>query len=549
MARPLDSVRFAAILLGSLLSGCRREVQKLEPVQKMAYEVKPAIVRVSAYGIATFRYPTGVLPTVLQKMRAANFSGSLLKEPSAAEGQIETGAGGSGSGFIVHPSGYILTSGHVVQPTMNREKLQGELLRNGAIAVLLENFPTETLRRIYREGDLDKYIAEIAASGSVDKIRITNEVELSNGERAAFSIVKFSPPLMEKGSDVAVVRVDRKNLPTLRLGDSESVRLQESIWVIGYPAVASSTDDVIGGWLSKDSDLEATFNPGTISSIKRDITNSSVFQTNAAIYRGNSGGPAVNKDGEVIGISAWGHTAAEQIKFLVPVNTAKKFLNEARVPINIQGAFQEAYGKALDAAWVGDWVKAKENLAHANTLFPNSPDLIRFMSDADRGLKSVPAWKLHPYAAASIAALLLLVLSVPASMAFSKARKANVTGAQSIVAPDSRDPMRPSRGFDGSVLGLFTILNGDRAGEKLGLGGSGIRIGRERAMCEIVLENPKVSRLHAEVVAIDGRVMLIDRNSSNGTFVNDQKIDRRILKDGDIIYFGGRNAIAVAFHA
>jgi pSer/pThr/pTyr-binding forkhead associated (FHA) protein len=74
-------------------------------------------------------------------------------------------------------------------------------------------------------------------------------------------------------------------------------------------------------------------------------------------------------------------------------------------------------------------------------------------------------------------------------------------------------------------------------------------VGREAAMCEIVLENPKVSRLHAEVVSIDGKVLLIDRNSSNGTYVNDQKIDKRFLKDGDIIYFGGRNAVAVAFHA
>jgi pSer/pThr/pTyr-binding forkhead associated (FHA) protein len=99
------------------------------------------------------------------------------------------------------------------------------------------------------------------------------------------------------------------------------------------------------------------------------------------------------------------------------------------------------------------------------------------------------------------------------------------------------------------TLGRLTILNGERAGEKLGLGGSGIRIGRESAICEIVLENPKVSRLHAEVVSIDGKVLLIDRNSSNGTYVNDQKIDKRFLQDGDIIYFGGRNAVAVAFNA
>jgi len=549
MARQLDSVRFAAILLGSLLSGCRREVQKLEPVQKMAYEVKPAIVRVNAYGIALFRYPTRILPVVLQKMRSENFNGSLLKQPSAAEAQVETGAGGSGSGFIVDPSGYILTSGHVVQPTMNRARLNTDLLRNGAIAVLLENFPTEMLRKIYREGDLEKYISDVVAVGRIDRVTITNEIELSNGDHASFSILKFSPPLMERGRDVAVVKIDRKNLPTLRLGDSENVRLQESIWVIGYPSVASSTDDVIGGWLSRDSDLEATFNPGAISSIKRDVTNSSVFQTNAAIYRGNSGGPAVDRNGEVIAISTWGHTAAEQIKFLVPINTARKFLVDARVPINARGAFQEAYGKALDASSSGDWAVARENLVRANSLFPNSPDLIRFMRDADRGLKSVPPWKRHPYQAAAAAALLFTLIALPAFMTLRSRRPTAAARISSVVAPDSRDPRHPLLQADGSVLGLFTILNGDRAGEKLGLGGSGIRIGREGAVCEIVLEDPKVSRLHAEVVAIDGRVMLIDRNSSNGTFVNDQKIERRVLRDGDIIYFGGRNAIAVAFHA
>jgi pSer/pThr/pTyr-binding forkhead associated (FHA) protein len=112
-----------------------------------------------------------------------------------------------------------------------------------------------------------------------------------------------------------------------------------------------------------------------------------------------------------------------------------------------------------------------------------------------------------------------------------------------IVSPSAVPPGRPL------MLGKFTILNGTRAGERLGLGGSGIRIGRESTICEIVLENPKVSRLHAEVVSMDGKVLLIDRNSSNGTYVNDQKIDKRFLKDGDIIYFGGRNAVAVAFHA
>jgi hypothetical protein len=458
---------------------------------------------------------------------------------------VPTGAGGSGSGFIIHPDGLILTSGHVVAPTQNADALNRDLLRNGAISALLKHFPVDDLRKLHRSDALDRYIATLAEQSRLEKRVVTNEVELSNGEKLPFTIERFSPELAQHGTDLALLRVSHKNLPVLTLGDSDSTRVGESIWSVGYPAVASSTDDVIGGWLSRDSDLEATFNPGTITAIKRNVANTPVFQSNVAIYRGNSGGPAVNRSGEVIGISTWGRSDAEAIKFLVPINVARSFLGEANVPVNVQGEFDHHYRASLDAAQDGKWTVASTELASANTLFPNSPDLIRFRHDTDRALQSMPLWRKHPVATAGAGgalAALALGLTIPH---FRRPRipldMLKVT-TERVVSPASAPP-------GAQMLGKFTILNGPRAGERLGLGGSGIRLGRESAMCEIVLENPKVSRLHAEVVSIDGKVLLIDRNSSNGTYVNDQKIDKRFLKDGDIIYFGGRNAVAVAFHA
>jgi len=337
------------------------------------------------------------------------------------------------------------------------------------------------------------------------------------------------------------------------------VHLQESIWVIGYPAVASSTDEVIGGWLSQETDLEPTVNPGTITSLKRNVMNTPVFQTDVAIYRGNSGGPAVNRGGEVIAIATWGHTNAEQIKFLVPINVAKRLLDKAKIAINIEGKFNSDYQQALDDAAVGDWVGAKKNLLRASESFPNSPDLIRFMRDADHSVGSLPFWRIHPVitgtaASAALLFVILLLLAKAPNLPPMPLLVAEGASKEILIAPGSRLPGVTEPGItrvpgSPSMLGKFTILNGERAGERLGLGGSGIRIGRESSICEIVLENPKVSRLHAEVVSIEGKVLLIDRNSSNGTYVNDRKIERTYLKDGDIIYFGGRNAVAVAFHA
>jgi hypothetical protein len=473
----------------------------------------------------------------------------------AEELSVDTGAGGSGSGFIIHSDGFILTSGHVVAPTRDRAALQRDLLRNGAIAALIKHFPVDQLRRLHRGDALEQYVAALAARSQIGEIAIVNEVELSNGEKLPFTIARFTPALFERGTDLALLRVQHKNLPVLDLSDSDTVRVGDSIWSIGYPAVASSTDEVIGGWLSRDSDLEATVNPGIITAIKRDVANTPVFQSNVAIYRGNSGGPAVNREGEVIGISTWGHTDAEQIKFLVPVNVAKSFVTEAKVALNNDGEFNRHYRAALEAAAEGRWGVADRELADASHFFPNSPDLVRFRRDVGRALLAMPLWRRHPLA---LAALGIAIVAIIAALLFPLLAKrrvpkelANATTIETIVAPVGRERSVQESAIAAAtaMLGRFTILNGSRAGERLGLGGSGIRIGRERAICEIVLENPKVSRLHAEVVSIDGKVLLIDRNSSNGTYVNDQKIDKRFLKDGDIIYFGGRNAVAVAFHA
>jgi S1-C subfamily serine protease len=538
-----------ALLVLAAATGCRRDESRIDDVQKMAYSVKPAVVRISAYATAEFHYDAAAVEAV---QTLAELPARALP---AGDLFVATGAGGSGSGFIIHPDGFILTSGHVVSPTRDTGALRHDLVRNGAIAALVKHFPLDDLRRLHRGDALERFIAELGGRGRLDRIVIVNEVELSNGEKLPFAVRRYSPPLAEHGRDLALIEIKRANLPVLELGDSDATRVGESIWSVGYPAVASSTDDVIGGWLSRDSDLEATFNPGQITAIKRNVDNVPVFQSNVAIYRGNSGGPTVNRRGEVVGISTWGHTDAEQIKFLVPINVAKAQLEAANVAMNVDGEFNRHYRAALDAAFDGDWSVARSQLASASSLFPNSPDLIRFRADIDRAVRTMPLWRQHPVLAGISAAATLLALSIGIVLAITSRRSRipkellNAT-TETVVAPVGRDdPDRPAGAAATRVLGRFTILNGSRAGERLGLGGSGIRIGRESMICEIVLENPKVSRLHAEVVSIDGKVLLIDRNSSNGTYVNDQKIDKRFLKDGDIIYFGGRNAVAVAFHA
>jgi len=69
-----------------------------------------------------------------------------------------------------------------------------------------------------------------------------------------------------------------------------------------------------------------------------------------------------------------------------------------------------------------------------------------------------------------------------------------------------------------------------------------ITIGRD-SVCDIVVQDPKVSRVHAEILFEDGQYVYVDKNSTNGSFINGNRITRQILMPGDIIILGSKRLI------
>lgn len=538
------------ILLALFLTACGGDNSALDPEQRFAYEIKPAVVRVNAYATARFAYPSKEIREIEKSIITSVPKAVVLRLTGIDKEEIETGTGGSGSGFIIHPSGYILTTARVARQVTNRKAAERELKRNGAVNALVRHFSAEPLRQLAKENKLQPLIERLSRAGDLRDVTFVEDVELANGERYGFEARTST----SEDIDALILRIRRPNLPTVRLGDSTPLRVDDQLWVVGYPAVTSVRDEVVGGWMLKDTDLEATFNPGGIESLKKDADGDSLFRTNAAIYHGNSGGPAVSRgDGSVVGIAVLGAGSGESSKSLIPIDPVVKLIRDGGVSTTGGGEFQANFSRALDLISKGRIVEAKGDLAFASQLFPNYPDLIRLQAEADRAEQSS-----GPLGGNGV---LVGVLSVAvilfAGLAAFFASRTSITFEVPMIPPITRDTFVSPISRDGSdrvpergeILGKLTILSGERSGERIGLGGSGIRVGREPSMCEIVLDNPKVSRLHAEFVEKDNRVLLLDRNSANGTFVNDTKIDKRFLKDGDIIYFGGRNAIAVAFNA
>jgi pSer/pThr/pTyr-binding forkhead associated (FHA) protein len=99
-------------------------------------------------------------------------------------------------------------------------------------------------------------------------------------------------------------------------------------------------------------------------------------------------------------------------------------------------------------------------------------------------------------------------------------------------------PNKKGRGNRNEVpFGKLVIIYGDHAGREYRLGSKEVLIGRED-LCDITINDSSVSRKHASIESKDGRFLLQDLKSTNGTQVNGESIDVHILSYGDKIRIG-----------
>jgi serine protease Do len=128
--------------------------------------------------------------------------------------------------------------------------------------------------------------------------------------------------------DLAVLRVEGANLPTVSLGDSSDLAVGERVVAIGYALSLSGGPTVTSGIISSLARTIQVRDPqaGFENAIR---TYEDVLQTDAALNAGNSGGPLVTLDGEVIGINAAGNSQAENIGFAIAIDAAKPLIEQA----------------------------------------------------------------------------------------------------------------------------------------------------------------------------------------------------------------------------
>lgn len=125
---------------------------------------------------------------------------------------------------------------------------------------------------------------------------------------------------VEEENDVAVLKIDATGLTPVVVGDSESIHVGEEVYAIGNPL----------------GELAFTMTTGHVSALDRKITTNespsaiNMFQFDAAVNSGNSGGPLYNAEGKVIGIvtAKYSSTGVEGLSFAIPINDAIDIAND-----------------------------------------------------------------------------------------------------------------------------------------------------------------------------------------------------------------------------
>lgn len=158
----------------------------------------------------------------------------------------------------------------------------------------------------------------VTNSHVVDQRNAEYTVFMNDGTEYAARVVG-----LDEEVDVAVLKIDATDLPALSFGDSDTLQVGQSVIAIG---------NALGEYSN-------TVSVGVVSGLARSIVAGDgretealddVIQTDAAINQGNSGGPLLNLDGEVIGVNVAVSLEGENIAFALPANLVEETLLEMK---------------------------------------------------------------------------------------------------------------------------------------------------------------------------------------------------------------------------
>lgn len=302
----------------------------------------------------------------------------------------------NGSGFIVDENGYVVTNAHVAAPTDEEisTTLTAQILADfvaADVAVMVDDLLAVGVQLTAEDRSTlsDVYTGWLSKRTKLSAIDEKYSI-LMGANIAGVATVPIAVPATvvaagepTPGKDVAILKIDQKNLPTLPLGADASMQPGDQLHVIGYPGSAE---------VSRESLTESTITSGTMGARKKMEGGFEVIQTDAVVNPGNSGGPALNTQGEVIGIATFGTVdpstgARTGTNFLIPTSVIQEFIRQAGAQPG-EGSFTRLYNTALDYEAGSHFSAALEAFKALDTMAPGHPYVQRRLAAAQSAISA-----------------------------------------------------------------------------------------------------------------------------------------------------------------
>lgn len=335
----------------------------------------------------------------------------------------------SGSGMIISKDGYVATNGHVVsvdapglmskelaaqpwllsrfstKPGIDLTPAAGES-REMAFLKKLYELPKDRLSLENRREVTYVALSDRPLMGDAENLKQLFDLPDTNFIKKADIIAsdysaKDMLPLEYGGSegfsarDVAVLKINTREAPLIRLGDGNKINQNEPITLVGFPIDADNQ-------LTANNIITPTVTNGNISSIR--TTNgkiSRLFQTDADASQGNSGGPALNKNGEAIGIVTYrfkDRTSANAAKSYVrEINDLKELLTAKSIKLKTDSTALAHWEEGLELAAESKYSAAIQKYKLALEAYPAHRLARTYITQAETAIKEGKDVKEPPY--------------------------------------------------------------------------------------------------------------------------------------------------------
>ncbi|OBI14705.1 trypsin [Mycobacterium sp. E2327] len=349
----LLSAAALAVLVGSPgIAAADDGRPRVNPEERAAAMIRPAVMYLAGQSYGAVRLPDGQILSQFGPGTTMPFIAIW-----------------SCTGFVVNPDGWVATAGHCV----DSESAKLLILKRAAKEYVTQ-FPDapesrdpattlDWLRKNARvEGDNPDRGPEISLAlsyGTGTKIA---------GKLAA-SVVDFRP--LGKG-DVALLKVDKHNMPSSELATDADVSIGTSVLAVGY---SQSTENVTGP------SLDPTNKSGKVSK-KSTMGSAAEYEIDAAVSEGMSGGPTVDLNGKVIGINSFAPVGEPQaFNFVAPADGLAAVMASKGVKASL-GPADAYYRKGLKHYYAGQYTEAIDDFDQTLSMSPDYPGLADLRTSA-----------------------------------------------------------------------------------------------------------------------------------------------------------------------